>query len=58
MGDISKAEAKRFQDVNITRIPLENAQLAIRMCRIKPKRIISDAQQAAWLERVVCLPSV
>jgi hypothetical protein len=37
MGDISKnAEGKRVQDVKITLIPLENAWLAIRMCRIKP----------------------
>jgi hypothetical protein len=35
------------QDVKITGIPLENARAAIRMCRIKPKRIMSDAQKAA-----------
>ena len=35
------------QDVKITGIPLENARLAIRMCRIKPKRIMSEAQKAA-----------
>jgi hypothetical protein len=31
----ARPEGKRFQDVNITRIPLENAQLATRMCRIQ-----------------------
>jgi hypothetical protein len=35
------------QDVKITGIPLENARAAIRMCRIKPKRIMSEAQKAA-----------
>jgi hypothetical protein len=48
MGDISKnAQGVRVQDVKITGIPLENARLAIRMCRIKPKRIMSEAQKAA-----------
>ena len=48
MGDISPhpKTGKRVQDVKITGIPLENAQLAIRMCRVKPKRIMSDAQKA------------
>jgi hypothetical protein len=45
MGDISKnAQGKRVQDVKITGIPPE--KLAIRMCRIKPKRIVSEAQKA------------
>jgi hypothetical protein len=48
MGDISKnAQGVRVQDVKITGIPLENARLASRMCRIKPKRIVSEAQKAA-----------
>jgi hypothetical protein len=34
------------QDVKITGIPLENARPAIRMCRIKPKRIMTEAQRA------------
>jgi hypothetical protein len=34
------------QDVKITGIPVENAKAAIRMCRIKSKRIMSDAQKA------------
>jgi hypothetical protein len=42
MGD----KTQGVQDVKITGIPLENAKQAIRMCRIKPKRIISDAQKA------------
>jgi len=48
LGDISKnAQGVRAQDVKITGIPLENARLAIRTCRIKPKRIMTDAQKAA-----------
>ena len=47
MGDISKnAQGVRVQDVKITGIPLENARLAIQMCRIKPRRIMTDAQKA------------
>ena len=47
MGDISKnAQGVRVQDVKITGIPLENARLAIRMCQIKPRRIMTDAQKA------------
>jgi hypothetical protein len=45
MGDISKnTRGKRVQDVKITGI--ENARIAIRMCPIKQKRIMSDAQAA------------
>lgn len=45
MGDISKnTRGKRVQDVKITGI--ENARIAIRMCRIKQKRIMSEAQAA------------
>jgi hypothetical protein len=45
--DISKnAQGVRVQDVKITGIPLENAKAAIRMCQIKPKRIMSEAQKA------------
>ena len=49
MGDITPhpKTGKRVQDVKITGIPLENAKLAIRMCRIKTKRIMSEAQKAA-----------
>jgi hypothetical protein len=48
MGDISKnAQGVRVQGVKITGIPLENARLAIRMCQIKPKRIMTDAQKAS-----------
>jgi hypothetical protein len=43
MGD----KTDGVQDVKITGIPLENAKAAIRMCRIKPKRIMSEAQKAA-----------
>jgi hypothetical protein len=47
MGDISQnAQGVRVQDVKITGIPIENAKQAIRMCRIKPKRIMSDVQKA------------
>jgi hypothetical protein len=34
------------QDVKITGIPLENAKAAIRMCRIKARRVMSEAQKA------------
>jgi hypothetical protein len=48
LGDISKnAQGVRVQDVKITGIPLENARLAIRLCEIKPKRIMTDAQKVA-----------
>lgn len=41
MGDISDG----FQDVKITGIPMENAQQAIRMCRIKAKRRLSPEER-------------
>ena len=45
MGDISKnAQGGRVQDVKITCIPLENARLAIRMCRIRQRRILSPEE--------------
>ena len=45
MGDISKnTQGKRVQDVKITGIPLVNARLAIRMCRIRQKRILSPEE--------------
>ena len=40
-------KAEGVQNVKITGIPIENAKAAIRMCRIKPKRIMSEAQKAA-----------
>jgi len=43
MGD----KTEGVQDVKISVIPVENARAAIRMCRIKPKRIMSEAQKAA-----------
>jgi hypothetical protein len=43
MGD----KTEGVQDVKIIGIPVENARAAIRMCRIKPKRIMSEAQKAA-----------
>lgn len=39
-------KAEGVQNVKITGIPIENAKAAIRMCRIKPKRIMSDARKA------------
>ena len=46
LGEINKnARGVRVQDVKITGIPLENARLAIQMCRIKPRRIMTDAQK-------------
>lgn len=48
LGDISKnGQGVRVQDVKITGIPLENARLTIQMCRIKPGRVMTDAQRAA-----------
>ena len=48
MGDLSPhpKTGRRVQDVTVTGIPLKMAELAIRMCRIKPKRIMSEAQAA------------
>ena len=57
MGDISKnTRGKRVQDVKITGI--EKARIAIRMCRIKQKRIMSEAraspcQDSIWRKRIV-----
>ena len=57
MGDISpNAQGVRVQDVEITGIPLENAKQAIRMCRIKPRRIMSDAQKAVLEKARSLLP--
>jgi hypothetical protein len=47
LGDVGKIGAVKIQDVKITGIPIENARAAIRMCQIKPKRILTDAQRAA-----------
>jgi hypothetical protein len=45
MGDISKnTQGVRVQDVKIIGIPLENAKAAIRMCRIRSKRILSPEE--------------
>jgi hypothetical protein len=41
MGD----KTEGVQDVKITGIPLENARAAIRMCRIRQKRILSSEEQ-------------
>jgi hypothetical protein len=40
MGD----KTEGVQDVKITGIPLENARLAIQMCRIRQKRILSPEE--------------
>jgi hypothetical protein len=46
MGDISPDKTgKNVQDVKITGIPLENAMAAIRMARVKPKRVLSETQR-------------
>ena len=46
-GDISPhpKTGRRVQDVKITGIPLDNAKLAIKMARVKPKRVMSEAQR-------------
>ena len=41
LGDISAG----VQDVKITNIPMENARLAIRLARVKPVRVVSEAQR-------------
>jgi len=41
MGEISG----QVQDVKISGIPLENAKAAIRMARVKPRRVLSPAQR-------------
>ena len=46
MGDISKnTQGGRAQDVKITGIPLENARLAIRMCRISRGILPTDPRR-------------
>ena len=46
MGDIStNAEGRRAQDVWIRNIPLENAAAAIKMVRIRRKRILSAREK-------------
>jgi hypothetical protein len=49
LGDISPhtQTGRRVQDVKITGIPLENARLAIRLARVKPRRVMSEAQREA-----------
>lgn len=42
LGDITQG----VQDVSIKGIPLDNAKLAIRLCQIKRKRLMSEAQKA------------
>jgi len=47
LGDISREGSQGVQDVKITGIPLTRARLAIRLARVKLKRVMSDAQAAA-----------
>jgi hypothetical protein len=59
LGDISKnVQGQRVQDVKITGIPLENAKAAIRLCRIRQKRIMSEAQKAALDKARSFLPTL
>jgi hypothetical protein len=51
LGDISEG----LQDVKVTGIPLENAKLAIRLAKIKTKRILSEADLAAKRERMAAM---
>jgi hypothetical protein len=49
LGDISAdREGRRAQDVKVTGIPLAHAGAAIRMARVKRKRLLSEAQSAAF----------
>jgi hypothetical protein len=45
LGDVSGTGKSRVQDVKVTGIPSSNAGLAIRMARVKPKRVMSQAQR-------------
>jgi|SRR5215472_8221062 len=58
LGDvfIEPDTGKRAQDVKITGIPLENAQAAIRMARVKPRRVLSPAQSAVLDKMRTALP--
>jgi hypothetical protein len=44
--------AMGVQDVKVIGIPLENAKAAIRMCRIRQKRILSPEELAVRLDRL------
>jgi len=57
LGDVSRDRAgRRIQDVKITGIPLENASLAIRLARIKRRRVLTEADRLARADRVKRLP--
>jgi hypothetical protein len=47
LGEISPSQktGPKVQDVKTIGIPLANAKAAIRMARVKPKRIMSEAQR-------------
>ena len=53
LGDISPdGRGKRVQDVKITNIPLENAKLAIRMAKVRVRRVLSEADVTARRNRI------
>jgi hypothetical protein len=46
VGDYALDRGRRLRDAKVTGIPPENIPRAIRLCGIKKKRIMSEAQQA------------
>jgi hypothetical protein len=46
------AKGRRVQDVKIEGIPIENAAAAIRMVRVRPKRILSTEAREVCLARL------
>ena len=53
LGDTSlDKNAQRVKDVKIEGIPIENARAAIKLVRIRPKRVLSAEQRALLLARL------
>jgi hypothetical protein len=52
-GDTSPAaNARRAQDVKIEGIPIETARAAIKLLRIRPKRVLSTEEREVLLARL------
>lgn len=45
LGDVFQDGRRRVQDVKAEGIPLENAKLAIKLAKVRPKRVMSEAQR-------------
>jgi hypothetical protein len=53
MGDSSAdATGQRVQDVKVEGIPVENARAAIKLLRIRPKRVLSAEEREVLLARL------